>query len=43
MDVEITIKSEYSDVISYKGHDIKMAEALVALAKLNPQPTKGEQ
>lgn len=43
MDVKITIKRKYSDVLTYEGHDIKMAEALVSLAKLNPQPDEGEK
>ena len=41
MDIKLTIKRKYSDVMTYEGHDIKLAEALVTLAKLNPIPDEG--
>lgn len=42
MDIILTIKRDYNDKITYEGHDIKMAEFLVGVAKANPKPDKGE-
>jgi len=36
--IKLTLTLEYIDTITYDGRDIRMAEALVSLVKLNYPP-----